>query len=198
MKSNEMKTKDSQLAPMPISFVVEQGQRERTEAKRRPYRMLITTWAEREGKSELGEAAASQLNLGKEPERLKDLRELPNCVTSKYRNGEKAEQLVMTIREINARVENDSNWNWALVMKVMLDERLLMMNIPNKFDRLICSMVPGKGIDTVRKNGDYKIVKSKRSWHQWIENPGDDWEEAANRAVCKEIFELFKPLLSMP
>ncbi|MCR4583973.1 MAG: hypothetical protein K5764_10555 [Prevotella sp.] len=197
MNSNKMKTENRELAPIPISFVVEQGQCEHTEAKRRPYRKLITTWAEHEGLSELGEAAAGQLNLGKEPERLKDLRDLPNCVAPKYRKGEKAERLVLTVREINARVENDSNWTWALVMKVMLDEGLLIVNIPNKFDRLVCQMVPGKGIDTVRKNGDYNIVKSKRSWHQWIENAGVDWEEAANRAICEEIYELFKPLFTM-
>ena len=101
----------------------------------------------------------------------------------------------MIIREVNTRVENDENWNWALVMKVMLDEGLLMTNIPNKFDRLMLSMIPGKGVDTVRKSGDYSVIEERRSWHRWISNPNDDWKEAANRTVCEEIYAYFRPLL---
>ena len=100
------------------------------------------------------------------------------------------------VREIDARIQNDSNWKWALVMKVMLDEGVLMVNIPNKFDRLICSMVPGKGIDTVRKNGDYSIIDQSRSWRNWINNPGDDWQEATNRQICEEIYSYLEPLLN--
>ena len=81
-----------------------------------------------------------------------------------------------------------------MVMKVMLDEGLLMTNIPNKFDRLILSMIPDKGIDTVRKSGDYSILEEHRSWHRWISNPRDDWKEAANRSVCEEIYAYFRPL----
>ncbi len=191
-----MKSKETQLTPIPIDFVVEQGLLEHTEAKRRPYRTLITAWADHEDMAPLGEKAASRLNTGKEVERLTDLQDLPNSVAPKYRKGEKAEQLVRIVRKINDRVGNDSNWTWALVMKVMLDEGLVMTNIPNKFDRLICSMVEGKGIDTVRKNGDYSIIKIERSWHKWINNPHDDWKEANDRAVCEEIYELFLPLLT--
>ena len=73
-------------------------------------------------------------------------------------------------------------------MKVMLDEGLLIVKIPNKFDRLICSMIPDKGIDTVRKN-------DTRSWRNWISNPHDDWQEAAKREICKEIYGFLKPLV---
>ena len=191
-----MNDSDTQLTPIPVDFVIEQGLKEHTEAKRRPYRTLITTWANHEGKSEQGETIASQLNTGKEIERLTDLQNLPATIAPKYRKGQKAEQLVMIIREINTRVENDENWNWAMVMKVMLDEGLLMTNIPNKFDRLILSMIPDKGIDTVRKSGDYSILEEHRSWHRWISNPRDDWKEAANRSVCEEIYEYFKPLIN--
>ena len=191
-----MNDSDTQLTPIPVDFVIEQGLKEHTEAKRRPYRTLITTWAKHEGMPEQGETIASQLNTGKEIERLKDLQDLPTTIGPKYRKGEKAEKLVMIIREINSRVENDENWNWALVMKVMLDEGLLMTNIPNKFDRLILSMIPGKGVDTVRKSGDYSVIEEHRSWHRWISNPHDDWEEAAKRSVCEEIYEYFKPLIN--
>ena len=193
-----MNDSDTQLTPIPVDFVIEQGLKEHTEAKRRPYRTLITTWAKHEGKPEQGETIASQLNTGKEIERLTDLQNLPATIAPKYRKGQKAEQLVMIIREINTRVENDDNWNWAMVMKVMLDEGLLMTNIPNKFDRLILSMIPDKGIDTVRKSGDYSILEERRSWHRWISNPRDDWKEAANRSVCEEIYAYFIPLLLTP
>ena len=189
-----MNETDTQLRAIPVDFVVEQGLREHTEAKRRPYRTLITTWAEHEGLAEQGRMVANRLNTGKEPERLTNLQDLPSSVAPKYRKGEKAERLVMIIREVNAKVENDDNWTWALVMKVMLDEGLLMTNIPNKFDRLVCSMIPGKGIDTVRKNGDYSILEDIRSWHRWISETGVDWKEAVNRTVCEEIYEYFKPL----
>lgn len=190
----EMNDTEKRLTPIPVDFVVEQGLKERTEAKRRPYRRLITTWAEREGNTELGEMVACRLNTGKEVERLKDLQDLPTTISPKFRKGKKAERLVMIIREINAKVENDENWTWALVMKVMLDEGLLMTNIANKFDRLIISMIPDKGIDTVRKSGDYNVKEDSRSWHEWISNPHDDWKEAANRSVCEEIYAYFSPL----
>lgn len=191
----KMDSKETQLAPIPVDFVIEQGLNKHTEAKRRPYRTLITAWAEHEGMSEQGEAIASQLNLGKEIERLKDLQDLPDSVHPKFRKGEKAEKLVMIIREINAKVINDSNWTWALVMKVMLDEGLIITNIRNRFDKLICMMVEDKGGGNVRNNGDFSVFQDSRSWHDWISNPHDDWKEAADRAVCQEIYEYFLPIL---
>ena len=191
-----MDKKDTQLRPIPVELVIEQGLKEHTEVKRRPYRELITTWADREGKKELGETIASQLNTGKEPERLKDLRSLPDCIARKYRTGDKAEQLVMIIREIDAKVRNDSSWTWALVMKVMIDEGLLTTDIPNRFDGLICKIVEGKGATSVRNNGNYDILNDSRSWPQWISNSRDNWKEAALREVCEEIYRYFEPLLN--
>ena len=196
MYAREMDNNDTQLRPIPIELVIEQGLKEHTEVKRRPYRNLITTWAEREGMSELGETIASQLNTGKGPERLKDPRDLPDCVGSLYRTGDKAEQLVMIIREIDVKVRNDSKWTWALVMKVMLDEGLLTTDIRNKFDVLICKIVEGKGLTSVRNNGDYTVLKDSRSWIQWISNSHDNWKEAVQRSVCEEIYKYFEPLLN--
>ena len=101
----------------------------------------------------------------------------------------------MIIREINAKVINDSNWTWALVMKVMLDEGLIITNIRNRFDKLICMMVEDKGGGNVRNNGDFGILQDTRSWHKWISNSHDDWKEAADRAICQEIYEYFLPIL---
>ena len=97
---------------------------------------------------------------------------------------------------IDVQMKNDSNWKWSLVMKVMLDEGMLVTNIPNKFDRLICSMIPGKGIDTVRKNGDYSILQDLRSWRSWIDDSEIDSDEVINRIVCEDIYDRFKPLIS--
>ena len=105
-----MNDRDIQLAAIPIDFVVKQGLQEHTEGKRRPYSTLIRSWAENQGQAELGEKIASQLSTGKEPERLKDLRNLPNSVAPKYRTGDKAELLVAIVRKIDEKIHNDSNW----------------------------------------------------------------------------------------
>ena len=109
-----MNDRDTQLAAIPIDFVVNQGLQEHTEMKRRPYSTLIRTWAEQQGQAELGEKIASSLSIGKEPEKLKDLRNLPNSVASKYRTGDKAELLVAIVRKIDEKIQNDTNWKWAL------------------------------------------------------------------------------------
>jgi hypothetical protein len=184
------------LAPIDVEFVVAEGLQENTEAKRRPYVKLIRRWAQRQGSAEQGEAVVGRLALDGGSKVLTDLRHLPNEVSKKYREGDKAEQLVKFVREIDGTIKLNSNWTWAHVMRVMMDEGILMTNIPNRFDVLICSMIPGKGSGTVRKNGDYSLIETKRSWRDWIENYRDDWDEANNRAICKEIFEFLEPLFS--
>ena len=184
------------LAPIDIEFVVAEGLQEKTEAKRRPYIKLIRRWAQQQGCAELGEVVAGQLAVDGGAKVLTDLRHLPNEVSKKYRDGDKAEQLVRFVREIDGMIKLNSCWTWAHVMRVMMDEGILMTNIPYRFDVLICSMIPGKGSGTVRKNGDYTLIDTKRSWRNWIENHNDDWDEANNRAICKEIFEFLEPLFS--
>lgn len=184
------------LAPIDVEFVVAEGLQEKTEAKRRPYVKLIRRWAQRQGSAEQGEAVVGRLALDGGSKVLTDLRHLPNEVSKKYREGDKAEQLVTLVREIDGMIKLNSNWTWAHVMRVMMDEGILMTNIPNRFDVLICSMIPGKGSGTVRKNGDYSLIETKRSWRDWIENYRDDWDEANNRAICQEIFEFLEPLFS--
>jgi hypothetical protein len=55
-------------------------------------------------------------------------------------------------------------------------------------------MIPGKGRDTVRKNGDYKVLQDNRSWRNWITNPHDCWEEARDHEICEEIYGYLEPL----
>ena len=45
----------TKLAAIPVDFVVNQGLQEHTEAKRRPYAMLIRNWAAHEGVADQGE-----------------------------------------------------------------------------------------------------------------------------------------------
>ena len=181
------------LAPIAVDFVVEQGLQEKTEAKRRPYIALIRRWAQREGMAELGEQMVSPLTSTTAAPKLDDYLFV---LTAKYREGERLQQLVNTVRELDNRIKGNSNWTWAHAMRVMMDEGVLMTNIPNRFDRLICSMIPGKGIDNVRKNGDYQMIESSRSWRIWLEDYALDRNEAVNRAICKEIFDFLAPILS--
>ena len=58
-----MNNREIQLPAIPVDFVLQQGEKEHTEAKRRPYSTLIRTWAEHEGKAEVGEKIANKLNL---------------------------------------------------------------------------------------------------------------------------------------
>lgn len=184
------------LAPIDVDFVVAEGLQEKTEAKRRPYVKLIRKWALKQGCAAEGEAVVSRLALDGGAKVLTDLRHLPIDVSKKYREGDKAEQLVTFVREIDGAIKLNSNWTWAHVMRVMMDEGILMTNIPYRFDNLVCSMIPDKGLGTVRKNGDYSLIETKRSWRNWIEKYEDDWDEANNRAICKEIFEFLEPLFS--
>jgi hypothetical protein len=181
------------LAPIAVNFVVEQGLQEKTEAKRRPYIALIRRWAQREGRAELGERIASPLTLAVGAPKLDDYL---FALNTKYREGERLQRLMNAMRELDNRIKVNCNWTWAHVMRVMMDEGVLMTNIPNRFDRLVCSMIPGKGIDNVRHNGNYDMVTSKRSWRNWIEDYSIDWDEANNRSICKEIFDFLVPFLS--
>jgi hypothetical protein len=181
------------LAPIAVDFVVEQGLQEKTEAKRRPYIALIRRWAEREGRAELGERLAAPLVLASGAPKLDShLIDL----TKKYRDGERLQRLVNAVRDLDERIKVNYHWTWAHVMRVLMDEGVLMTNIPNRFDRLVCSMIPGKGIDNVRKNGDYDMINGQRSWRNWIEDYSIDWNESNNRSICKEIFDFLAPVLS--
>lgn len=184
------------LAPIDVKFVVAEGLQEKTEAKRRPYVKLIRRWAQQQGCAELGEVVAGQLAVDGGATEQTDLNKQLYMLHQKYREADKVELLVKLVREIDEIIKMNSNWTWAHVMRVMMDESILITNIPNRFDLLICAMIPGRGNGTVRKSGDYELTKSKRTWRDWIENYADDLEEAGNRAVCKEIFNLLQPLLS--
>ena len=190
-----MKKTLTQLTPIPVEFVVGHAQAKNTENQRKPYVELIKSWAEHEGMEDEGMQAirriAGELQI--------DAQHMPKEFYQQYRKGEKAEQLIEIIQTINEKIQNgEEMWTWAHVMRVMIDENILLSNISvNRFDVIICSMIPGKGRDTVRKNGDYDIVKDRKdSYHTWLSNSMINPFQATNREICQQIVERFAPILS--
>lgn len=50
----------------------------------------------------------------------------------------------------------------------MVDEGILYKPTYNRFDQLICAMLPDKGRDTVRKHGDYEFIMGQAEpWSAW-------------------------------
>lgn len=190
-----MKKTLTQLTPIPVEFVVGHAQAKNTENQRKPYVELIKSWAEHEGMENEGMQAirriAGELQI--------DGQHMPKEFYQQYRKGEKAEQLIEIIQTINEKIQNgEEMWTWAHVMRVMIDENILLSNISiNRFDVIICSMIPGKGRDTVRKNGDYGIMKDRdNTYHTWTSLSHLNPLEASNRDLCHQIAQLFAPILS--
>ena len=100
-----------------------------------------------------------------------------------YRTGKKANMLIRIVRQIDEHIKVDCNWKWAHAMKVMMDAKIIMTNVPNKFDALICWMIPGKGKDNVRKSGNYCIIDEKRHWRDFCDMPNINYDEYMDREV---------------
>jgi hypothetical protein len=84
-------------------------------------------------------------------------------------------------------------------MRVMVDETILMPSVTvNRFDTIICSMIPGKGKDTVRKNGDYRIMTDIKKTYQTMTSQSYlDPVEASNKEMCLQVAKRFMPLKVM-
>ena len=190
-----MKTTLSNLPAIPVEFVVGHAQSKNTERQRKPYQELIKSWAEHEGMNEAGLLAIRRIA----GQQLIDAEHMPKEVYQRYREGERARLLIETVQEINDRIQSgEVMWTWAHVMRAMIDENILLTNVSiNRFDVIICAMIPGKGRDTVRKNGDYTIVKDRdMSYHMWTSNGHINPVEASNRDICEQIAQCFQKLLT--
>ena len=190
-----MKTTLSNLPAIPVEFVVGHAQSKNTESQRKPYQELIKSWAEHEGMNEAGLLAIRRIA----GQQLIDAEHMPKEVYQRYREGERARLLIETVQEINDRIQSgEVMWTWAHVMRAMIDENILLTNVSiNRFDVIICAMIPGKGRDTVRKNGDYTIVKDRdMSYHMWTSNGHINPVEASNRDICEQIAQCFQKLLT--
>lgn len=190
-----METTLTRLQPIPVEFVIGHALTKNTETQRRPYVELIRQWAEGEGMETEGLEAIRRIS----GEQKIDAKHMPKEFYQMYRMGEKAEQLIAMIQEIDEKIRIDEeSWTWAHVMRVMVDECILLVTTSiNRFDVIITSMIPGKGFDNVRKNGDYRTIMRDRnySYHSWTSNGHVNPVEASNREICQQIAEFFAPIL---
>ena len=151
-----METTLTGLEPIPVEYVVTVAQSKRTEAQRRPYIELVERWGDEQGKLDDARMALRRLRQGEEI----DVHKMPREFMPRYRQPENAKQLVEIVRTIDDIIASkQEQWTWAHVMRVMVDEGIIYQCTVNRFDQLVCAMIPGKGRDNVRKNGDYSIMR---------------------------------------
>jgi hypothetical protein len=179
------------LPPIPVEYIVGVAQTKDTDAKRRPYVSLIEDW----GKERDMEQEASDVlkQLRDNPEI--NVKKMPKEFSPKYREKKVAKQLIAIINDINDIIKSKSElWTWAHVLRVMLDEGILIKVSNNRFDAIICSMIPGKGRDTVRKSGDYNyLMDQEMPWSMW--SSLTDSNLGSEKTICNMIALKFAPIL---
>ena len=182
------------IEPIPVEFVLGIAQTKATDAQRRPYIDLIERWGEEQDCPEEARQLLRRLREGQEI----DLQKMPREFMARYRQPEVAARLIEIVRHINDVIASkQENWTWAHVMRVMTDEGIIFGVTHNKFDSIICSMIPGKGLDTVRKHGDYEyIMAQKDSWPFWPTQSYINPALAAARSICNQIALEFAPVLT--
>lgn len=178
---------------IPLGYIVEYAKAQSTQARRQAFVNLIHFWADNGGDLESALKAILEIQGGQ----VISVGNMPKEFMPYYRSATIAAKLIDIIRKIDERIASkEDNWDWAHVMRVMIDEGIIMTNTtPNKFDQLICAMVPGKGRDNVRKNGDYSILDRKEPWTQWTKQSHLNPQEAQDRTICNMIAKEFEPVL---
>lgn len=182
------------IEPIPVEYIIGLAQTKSTDAQRRPYIDLIERWGEEQDCPEEARQLLRRLREGQEI----DLQKMPREFMARYRQPEVARQLIDIIRKIDEIIASrQENWTWAHVMRVMVDEGILYNPTVNCFDKIICSMIPGKGRDTVRKHGDYAFIMSQKDpWTLWPKENYLNPTLAAERIICNQIALLFAPVLT--
>ena len=178
---------------IPLGYIVEYAKAQPTQAKRQAFVNLIRFWAENGG----DEAAALRAILEIQGGQVISASNMPREFLPTFRSEIMATKLIAVIRQIDERIASkEENWDWAHVMRVMIDEGIILTSTtPNKFDQLICAMIPGKGRDNVRKSGDYTIIARKDPWTQWTKLSHLNPKEAEDRIICNMIAAEFQPVL---
>ena len=178
---------------IPLGYIVEYAKAQPTQAKRQAFVNLIRFWADNGGDLESALKAILEIQGGQ----VISASNMPREFMPYYRSETIATKLIDIVRKIDERIAaKEDNWDWAHVMRVMIDEGIIMTNTtPNKFDQLICAMVPGKGRDNVRKNGDYSILDREKPWTQWVKQSHLNPQEAQDRMICNMIAKEFEPVL---
>ena len=184
----------SKMKPIPVEYVLAVAQTKGTDAKRRPYIELIERWGQEQGKEEEARQLLRRLRDGQEI----DVQKMPRDFLPRYRQPEVAVRLVEIVRQIDEVIASKrENWTWAHVMRVMKDEGILYNPTVNRFDQLVCSMVPGKGRDNVRKHGDYAyLMGQSEPWPAWTSQSYINPSLAAARSICNQIALEFAPVLT--
>ena len=186
----------TELPHIPVDFVAGVAKTKKTDGLRKPYVELIKNWAEHEGMEEAGMRAICSIAGTQQV----DADHMPKEFFPAFRKGEKAEELIQIIRKINDDIQSgEEMWTWAHVMRVMVDETIIMPSVTvNRFDTIICSMIPGKGKDTVRKNGDFRIMSDIKKTYQTMTSQSYlDPVEASNKEICQQVAKRFMPLKVM-
>ena len=119
------------LPPIPVEYIIGVAQTKDTDAKRRPYVSLIEDWGEE--KNMVQEASDLLKQLRDNPEI--NVKKMPAEFSPKYREPEVAKQLIAIINDINDIISTKSElWTWAHVMRVMIDEGILIKLKVNRFN----------------------------------------------------------------
>ena len=189
-----MKTTLTGIEPIPVEYILRIAQSKATAAQRRPYIELIERWGEETGRADEAHQMLMQLREGQ----VLDPCKMPREFMPRFRQQEVAEKLIEIIRQIDAVIASkQENWTWAHVMRVMCDEGILYKPTINRFDQLICAMIPNKGRDTVRKHGDYEyLLEQEDPWSLWPKESYLNPTLAAERSICNQIALQFAPVLT--
>lgn len=182
------------IESIPVEYVLSIAQSKGTEAQRRPYIELIERWGDEQGCADEARRLLQRLREGQEIDPYK----MPREFQPRFRQPEMAERLIEIVRKIDEKIATkQENWTWAHVMRVMYDEGILFKLNPNRFDAIICSMIPGKGRDTVRKHGHYTyLMDQNESWPYWTSVSYLNPTLAAARSICNQIALEFAPVLT--
>jgi hypothetical protein len=189
-----MKTTLTGIEPIPVEYILRIAQSKATAAQRRPYIELIERWGEETGCADEAHQMLMQLREGQ----VLDPCKMPREFMPRFRQQEVAEKLIEIVRQIDAVIASkQENWTWAHVMRVMCDEGILYKPTINRFDQLICAMIPNKGRDTVRKHGDYEYIMNQEDpWSLWPKESFLNPTLAAERSICNQIALQFAPVLT--
>ena len=189
-----METTLTCMEPIPVEYILGIAQSKGTPAQRRPYIELIERWGDEMNRADEARQLLKRLRDGQ----VLDPMKMPREFMPRYRQPEVAEKLIEIVRKIDAIIASkQENWTWAHVMRVMTDEGILYKPTINRFDQLICAMVPDKGRDTVRKHGDYDYIMGQdEPWSAWTQQSYINPTLAAERSICNQIALEFAPILS--
>jgi hypothetical protein len=181
------------MPPIPVEYIIGFAQTKATDAQRRPYVSLVERWGEEQN---MAHEASKLLKQLREKQEI-DIVKMPREFTPRYRQIDVAKQLIGIIRRINEIISTkQEKWTWAHVMRVMVDEGILFEITTNRFDSIICSMIPDKGLGTVRKHGDYRLLMDQETpWSLWPKSHLDP-VMGSHRTMCNMIAQEFAPVLT--